>query len=270
MISVIMGTKCSEYRLNSLKRSVDSILNQTYKDFEFIICDNGSCDKALIWLDSKAKEDARVRLHRPLGIDTLQKKLNECIKISNGNFIARMDDDDVSNLNRFELQLQFLMNNREVNFVGSNILEVSVDGISVPRKLPKFPTINDFKFTQPYIHPTLIFRKEVFEDVGLYSESNWKESCEDYDLLLRIYEFGMIGANIQETLLEYSIYNSQEKKKRYKYRINEFLVRVKHFYKLKKLHLWFLYALKPLIVGIIPLNFLVKLRKRYRSKGFFL
>lgn len=270
MISVVMGTKCGEDRLNSLKRSVNSILSQTYKDFEFIICDNGSCDKALMWLDSKAKEDIRIRLHRPLGIDTLQKKLNECINISDGNFIARMDDDDVSNANRFELQVQFLTNNMEVDFVGSNILEISVDGTSVPRKLPEFPTINDFKFTQPYIHPTLIFRKKVFEDVGLYSESNWKESCEDYDLLLRIYEFGMVGMNIQEILLEYSIYNSQEKKKKYKYRINEFLVRVKHFYRLKKLHIWFIYALKPLIVGIIPLDFLVKMRKLCRNKGIFL
>jgi glycosyltransferase EpsE len=261
MISVLMGVLCSKDRIEGMENAVRSILSQTYQDFEFLICDNGSCQEVQFLLDTLAAYDHRIHLLRPVNVNTLQKKLNVCFTVAKGEFIARMDDDDFSHPTRFEEQLSFLNQHPEIDFVGCNIMQVDENGSAGVRNMPMYPTVADFRFVLPYIHPALLFRRDAFLSVGGYSESKWRESCEDYDLLLKLYEQGRRGANIQQVLLNYSIVNSQHQRKPYRHRVNEAVTRYSHFHTLKKLPAWWPYVIKPLAVGLLPLSALARLKR---------
>jgi hypothetical protein len=114
------------------------------------------------------------------------------------------------------------------------------------------PSKEDFKFTQPFVHPTLMFRREALNVVGGYSEKKEQILCEDYDLLLRLYEKGLIGYNIQKELLEYTLPPFGKSSRRYKHRINETRTRYRRFKALGMLPRAFPYVVKPLIVGLMP------------------
>ena len=108
LISVIMGVYYRREDISFLERSVRSIQEQTFGDFEFLICDDGSTQQAQDFLDICALEDDRIRLIRGANLYTLPKKLNACLLHARGLYVARMDDDDWSDPLRFEMQLQSL------------------------------------------------------------------------------------------------------------------------------------------------------------------
>ena len=265
-ISVIMGVYGQNSDTSMLKRSVQSILTQSYRDFEFLICDDGSCQEVRTVLDNIAFEDSRIKLLREGEKYTLPQKLNYCLKFSVGRYVARMDDDDYSLPERFERQLQVLIKHPEISFVGSNV-NLLRNGLFVgERFLPPFPTKEDFLFVQPYIHPTLMFRKTAMDSVKGYSERSKQILCEDYDLLLRLYEKGFTGSNIQEVLLHYTIPSKGKDKRRIKHRINEVVTRWERFRALDLLPGAFPYVLKPLVVGLIPAKIRTEIKDRRNQK----
>ena len=75
------------------------------------------------------------------------------------------------------------------------------------RILPEYPTVHDFLFVQPYLHPALLFRKEPLRVIGGYCTDRRCDGCEDYDLLLRLYQAGYVGSNLQEPLLLVTVLN---------------------------------------------------------------
>ena len=99
-ISVIMGIYYNRLGLDYLERSIQSIRNQSFSDFELLICDDGSSSEAKNYLDQLQLEDHRIRLIRPGDAYDLAKKLNVCLKEARGTYVARMDDDDFSWPNR--------------------------------------------------------------------------------------------------------------------------------------------------------------------------
>lgn len=206
LVSVLMGVCYRRKDLGLLKRSVESVLNQTFTNFELLICDGGSSDEAIHLLDSLANDDHRIQLVRDNRIPTdLAHKLNVCLHYARGDLIARMDDDDFSAPERFERQVQYLESHPDIAFVGCNVT-LQIDGKWVGNRIfPEYPQVRDFCFTQPFIHPTLMFRREIMLDVNGYSEDKYCLLCEDYDLLLRLYEQGLKGANLQERLLDYMV-----------------------------------------------------------------
>lgn len=251
LVSVIMGIKYQKENLDVLKRSVLSILNQSYNNIEVIICQNGSNLLANQWLQEIARKDHRVRIVDGNGADTQTKKLNRCLKVAAGVFVARMDDDDYSYPKRIELQVRFLSQYLSYDFVGCWIKEI--DGPKeMIRKLPQTPQLSDFRITLPFVHPALVFRRDTLCKVGGYSESRMQEGCDDYDLLLRLYTLGYVGANLPEVLLNYSVVSSQLKHRPYRLFINEFLTRIVRFKDLGLLPKWLIWAIKPLIIGLIP------------------
>ena len=166
VISVLMGVYYRKTDTALLERSVRSILEQTFGDFEFLICDDGSTAEAASLLEDLATEDSRIRLIRVGTLFSLPQKLNACLAVARGKFLARMDDDDWSDHRRFEKQIHALETNPGAAFVGSNVL-LWRDGVCVgSRELPARPTIQDFLFVQPFIHPTLVFRAEALRAVG--------------------------------------------------------------------------------------------------------
>ena len=183
LVSVIMSVYNGE---KYLQEAVDSILNQTFKDFEFIIVNDGSTDKTREILASYNDPRVKIITKEHLGIS---KAKNKAIKSSNGKYIAIMDADDISLPERLELEVDFLDKNRDIGLVGSSFYVIDEKGKVVSTVLP--PTQN--KVIQERLlegncfgHSTVMMRREILENVGYYREE-FKYSL-DYDLYLRIAE----------------------------------------------------------------------------------
>ena len=267
-ISVAMGTLFRRDSLDLLRRSVDSILTQTVSDFEFLICDDGSTTEAVEYLNSVTEHDPRIRMVRPGSKTDLASKLNACLCEARGSYIARMDDDDFSLPNRFEKQLQVLNAEPDVAFVGCNVRLFQDEKLCGIRRLPEYPQIRDFFMTQPYIHPTLMFRREALETVNGYSEDTHQILCEDYDLLLRLYAKGYNGKNIQDELLDYTIPADGKSNRKLRHRWNESVTRLMRFKELGVLPKALPYVVKPLAVGMIPNRILLTIKKNQNEQLF--
>jgi len=143
-ISVIMGVYNGEHRVT---KAVESILNQDYEDFEFIICDDGSTDDSYYVLEMLSKQDNRIVLLKNSKNMGLAPTLNYCLKNARASYIARMDDDDWSHPERFKKQVKFLDENPSYGYVGCNI-GIKHDGQAIGfRKFPEKPIENDFLYT---------------------------------------------------------------------------------------------------------------------------
>lgn len=262
VISVLMGVFYRRESTALLQRSVESILAQSFADFELLLCDDGSSDAAKTLLEAYAAADKRVRIIRPGNAARLPVKLNACLREACGSFIARMDDDDDSHPERFEKQLAALAEHPDIAFAGCNV-NLICEGIPAgTRCLPAYPQIRDFYMTQPYIHPALLFRREALDAIGGYSEDSRQLLCEDYDLLLRLYAKGYRGMNLQEALLDYSIRADGKSGRSMRHRLNEAVTRYERFKELGVLPRALPYVVKPLAVGLIPERLLSLIKDR--------
>lgn len=267
LISVIMGTYYRRDETTLIKRSIQSILDQSYANFEFLICDDGSTPEAIKVVDSFAEKDSRVRPIRPGRKYHLAEKLNACLAQAKGEFIARMDDDDHSHPERFEKQMDYLMTHRETSFVGC-VAGLERDGEIIGlRRLPENPIVRDFYFAMPFLHPTLIFRKQALEQINGYSEHPRCVGCEDYDLLLRLYGKGLVGSNIQVPLFTYTLSSLSSEKRGMLLRWNEVKTRYVRFRALRRLPEALPYVIKPIIVGLLPRQLLEHLKANIRRRG---
>ena len=267
LVSVLMGVYYRREDTDLLKRSVESILNQSFSDFELLICDDGSRKEALQLLDGYAERDGRLRLIRPGDKLDLASKLNTCLRCARGAFIARMDDDDCSHTDRFKKQLEQLESHEEIAFVGCNVTLVCQGEPLGTRALPEYPEIRDFYLVQPFVHPALVFRREALEAVNGYSESPRQILCEDYDLLLRLYAAGFRGMNLQEVLLDYTIPATAKGSRTMRHRWNEVLTRYDRYRELGILPSAAPYVVKPLAVGLIPEAILKKIKRKGIGNG---
>lgn len=258
-LSIIMGVY-NEKNTSQVKKAINSILNQTWNDFEFIICDDGSDKSFSDWLCSYCKKDKRIRFIRNKQNAGLAVTLNHCLKIASGDYIARMDADDISVPERFEKQIYFLEKNTEYAMVGSNAQLIDEENIWGRRVMPEKPEKKDFLKNSPFIHPSMIFRTEALRQLHGYSNQNYALRTEDYELFMRAYSMGMRGYNLQECLVLYREDKNAYKKRKYRYRICEYHVRKKGFQSLGIYKGNFRYVVKPLIVGLIPKRIL-RLRK---------
>ncbi len=249
-VSVIMGVYNCPAR-EMLTRAVDSILNQTFTDFEFLICDDGSTNDTLQWLHEIAAKDSRITVIESGENRGLALALNRCLEQAQGAFIARQDADDYSALTRLQAELDFLKAHINVAFVGTDCFVYDSNSIYGEWHRPEYPTKEDFLFNSPFIHGTTMFRREVFDKCGAYRLIGKCHKYEDYDFFMRAYAEGFQGANINQLL--YTFYS--EEKKNFvsrKMRFDEYLVRKEGFkrlgYGLNQYH----YVLKPLALILVP------------------
>lgn len=261
MISVIMGVyNCKNTVL--LNKSVDSILNQTVSDFEFLICNDGSSDKTLDELKKIAKKDSRIKILTYDNNMGLHHALNTCLKEAKGEYIARQDDDDLSKPERLKVQLEFLDEHQEYAMVGTCADVFDDEGMWGEFLVPEAPKKEDFLWNSPFMHPTMMMRKTALLSGGGYREAKETRRCEDYDLFMRLYAKGYRGYNIQEKLYYYRIARDEKSKHRpMKYRIDEMIVRFRGYKDMNMLVKGVPYILKPVLVGIIPRNILNRVKK---------
>ena len=170
-VSVLMPVYNGEHYL---REAVESILDQTFTDFEFIIVDDGSTDNTWQILQSYAASEPRIVLVRNETNVRVARSLNKGLGLARGEYIARMDADDVSLPERLAKQVAFLDESPDVGVVGCAIHVIDADGS--PMRIVRYPTMHalllwSLCFSTPIAHPTVVFRRAVVERVGGYDDA---------------------------------------------------------------------------------------------------
>lgn len=262
-ISVIMGIyNCSI----TLSEAIDSILEQTYSNWELIMCDDGSSDNTLDvaqeYLEKYPEKIILLRNSKNMG---LNKTLNKCLKYATGDYIARMDGDDISLPARFENEVRILDEHPEFAIVSSPMIYFNESGDWGKGNSEEYPVNETFVSGTPFCHAPCMVRKEAYEAVGGYSTSPMTLRAEDYNLWFRMYAEGYKGYNLQEPYYKMRDDMNAYSRRKFKYCINEAYVRLTGYKMLKLSPKYYVYALRPIIVGLLPKCIYMKLHHKKRS-----
>ena len=204
LVSIVMPIYNSETYLDE---AILSIIHQTYQNWELLVINEfGSNEEGKRIINRYAAIDSRIRLiqnSKRLGI---AESLNEGLRQAKGEYIARMDGDDISLPKRIEKQIEFMEENKDILLCG---VQVEVFGSEKwDWKLETDPARirTDALFYSPCVHPTILFRRDVINKYNVFYNKDYKAS-EDYDFFTRILEFGEI-ANLKEVLFKYRLYGT--------------------------------------------------------------
>lgn len=261
-ISIIMGVYNQKKR-EHLQLAVESILKQTFENFEFIICDDGSDPEYAAQVVELQQLDDRIRIIGGRINYGLAYALNDCVSHARGRYLARMDADDISHPDRLRRQYEYLESHPEISWCGCNAFLIDEKGTWGERRMPERPKPSDYLKYSPFIHPTVMFRRDVFEKNLTYSVEKDMLRCEDYELFMRLQANNRKGYNLQETLFYYREDMDSFYRRKMKYRISEAKLRYRGF---KNLHILFpagwIYVLRPLIGGVIPPQIIAGLKRK--------
>lgn len=201
LVSVIIPCyNCERY----VQQAVDSIINQTYSNLEILLADDGSNDGTNAILKRIAITDSRIKVIENESNLGIVETLNKLVKLSNGNYIARMDADDFSFPQRIEREVSLLENNPDVGICGCDAFIINENGKIVDKMIMPHSSkeIDAFKqVDSPFIHPNILIRSHIIKSL-LYRKEY--QSAEDYELWLRVLE-KTHGENIQSPLFCYRI-----------------------------------------------------------------
>jgi len=201
-ISVLMPVYNSE---KYLKEAIESILNQTFSDFEFLIINDGSTDQSVNIIESYG--DSRIRLIHNEQNQGLISTLNKGIDLSQGKYIERMDSDDISLPARLEKQFKLMEENEDIGICGT-LFQSFGNHNYIPNHPEDSELIKAHLVFGCYIgHPTVMIRKSIFKKYNLRYDNNFKHA-EDYELWTRVIKYSKF-TNIQEILLHYRSHDSQ-------------------------------------------------------------
>ena len=250
-VSVLMSVYNCE---NTVKKSIDSIVEQTFTDWELIICDDGSKDNTYKLVQEIAKEEPRIVLIKNDRNRGLSYSLNHCLKVAKGSYCARMDGDDLCDSRRFEKQVEFLDNNKEYAFVSTRMTRFDEHGTyQVPKSMESYsPTIKDFVKGSPFCHAPVMVRKSAYDAVSGYRDIPQTLGVEDYDLWFRLYAKGYKGYILQESLYHMFDGRGAAKRRTCRRRLNEAWVRRSGYRMLKIPIIFRVYIFKPILIGMIP------------------
>lgn len=242
-VSVLMGIYNCAY---TLEEAVNSIINQTFTDWELIMCDDCSTDNTLAVAQELAKKDSRIKVIKNEKNLTLAPTLNRCLEVASGKYVARMDGDDVCDPTRFEKEFKVLESHDCYAIVSCNMNLYDNGGIYRVIKYKEVPQKQDFITGSQFCHAGCMVRTEAIKAVNGYSESMDYKRVEDYDLWVRMYRAGYIGYNIQEPLYSMRDDRNALSRRTFESRKNEARV-VKNVYK------WFNMPKKNVIYVIVPI-----------------
>jgi glycosyltransferase involved in cell wall biosynthesis len=187
-----------------LRETIESILSQTYKDFHLLLVDDGSTDNSFQYLQSLDDPRVEVRQQKNLG---LCESLNHAIASVDSEFIARLDQDDLSLPTRLQEQINLLEQNPNYICVFSNVSRISETGreFGYYNLNPDQP-ISDYEQSiyGCIVHSTVCFRRQAFNKIGGYR--SFVYPVDDYDLLLRFWEYGKVAV-INKPLVKYRIHS---------------------------------------------------------------
>lgn len=187
LVSIILPTYNGADRINE---SIKSVLGQTYTNWELLVIDDGSKDNTKDVIENFTKSDLRIRYIKNENNLGLQKTLNKGIREAKGEYIARIDDDDIwCDPQKLEKQFEFLDKNKDYVLVGTGVIVVDESGKELFRYLVP---VSDYDIRERilgkncFVHSSVVFRKAVVLGLGGYGEGSDVRNMEDYDLWLRI------------------------------------------------------------------------------------
>lgn len=199
-VSVIMGIyNCAD----TLDEAIESIVNQTYTNWQMIICDDGSTDNTYEVAQKYVRQDPeRFVLIKNEVNQGLNKTLNNCLAIADGDYIARMDGDDISLPSRFEKEVEFLNTHPEFAIVSTPMIYFDETGDwGKTQKVIPVPNIKDFCYHTPFhCHAPCMIRREAYLEVGGYTVDPKLLRFEDCNLWFKLYGKGYRGYNLSEPL----------------------------------------------------------------------
>lgn len=264
-ISILMGIyNCAD----TLPQAIDSLLVQTYTDWNLILCDDGSAD------DTYAVAE-RYRRQYPEKVVLLKNEknmglnftLNRCLAAADGEYIARMDGDDISLPDRFEKEIAALEKHSDMAIVSTGMTYFDETGEWGRCDPIPFPQKRDFLKGTPFCHAPCMVRREAMEAVGGYTDDKRYTRVEDYDLWVKLYAAGYRGLNLAEPLYKMRDDRHAIARRKFRYRINEVRVRAKAV-RLLRLPLYgYLIALRPILVGLLPVGVYRALHKKRLNTG---
>lgn len=273
-VSVIIAAYNAE---NYIERAIKSFQNQTYQNYEIIVCDDFSTDKTVVKIKELMEKDKRiVLLQNKVNMKSAATR-NKCLEIATGEYVAIQDADDFSHSTRLNDQIKFLDNNPEYDFVSSKMirfderddvknLEIkTLDNQQTSHKTRYIisPENKDFLIGLPYAHGPTMFRKSALISVNGYRISNETVRGQDADLFMRLHANSSRGYNLNQPLYYYFEGKEAFKRKKFKYRIHAVIIRYKGFKAMGLLPKGYIFIIKPLLVGLIPVS-LLKIYKRNR------
>lgn len=229
LISVVMSVYNCE---STLMEALASIFNQTYTNWELVVCDDASTDGTGEVLRSAAKsvDDSRFIILTNKTNRKLAYSLNRCLGTASGQLIARMDGDDVSEPDRLERQVRFLNENPKVDLVGTATRWFNSNGLG---EVLQPETLEPDRWTYgksarvPFAHPTILARRSVFETVGNYTVSWRTERGQDVDLWFKFFAAGLVGRNLPEPLYRFREDAAAIRRRTPRARFGAFVTRVK-------------------------------------------
>ncbi len=223
-VSVIIGIyNCAA----TLQEALDSLYSQTFQNFEIILCDDGSKDDTYTVALRNQKEHSNIVLLRNARNMGLNQTLNNCLAVARGEYIARMDGDDISLPTRFEKEVRFLDEHPEYAIVSTPMIYFDEDGEFKRGTGGYEPTRNDFIAGRTFCHAPCMVRKEAYMAVNGYSVSKYLLRLEDQHLWLKMYKAGFRGYNLTECLYMMRDDKNATARRDYVTRRNEMLHRLR-------------------------------------------
>lgn len=249
LVSIIMGVYNGE---KTISDCIESVLSQTYSNWEFIICDDYSSDHTFGIIKQYQKKDNRIIVLQNSKNMRLAASLNKCLHYAHGKYIARMDADDRNMPKRLEKQVAFLESHPEYDMVGCNRIIFDENGELGIRRSIEFPDKNILVKDTPFAHPTIVMKKSVYDDLGGYTVSKATIRAEDLDLWFRFYEKEYSGYNLQEPLYLYREGIQDMKKRTLGAAVQTAKVYIAGYRRLQ--FPWYkrAWAIKPIIAAMLP------------------
>jgi glycosyltransferase involved in cell wall biosynthesis len=207
-VSVIMPAYNAE---KYVEKAVNSILEQSYTEFDFVITDDCSTDRTYEILCGLKDKDPRIRLFKNLKNSGIANTLNKCIEHAEGELIAVMHADDIALPKRIEVQRELLLENKELRAVGSHCLLINQHDEPIGTILPsadKYDVFLElFLKNIAFPHPSAMYWKAAFLNAGRYSSEY--DGLEDLDLWLKLLSQGCVFSNAPYQLMQYRIHGEQ-------------------------------------------------------------
>lgn len=212
LVSVVMATFNEPQSF--VEGAISSILNQTHHNLELLIADDSTKEETSQTIDEWAKRDSRIVVIRKEQRMGFVNALNTALDIAKGDFIARMDGDDFSLPDRFEIQLKYAQAHPNIDVFGGDLIIVDENNVEKSERL--YPTTpfaiwRRFLWRSPFAHPTIMFRRSII-DKGFRYNPEFKRA-EDIDFLFRLYKNGYRFGNTGVKLLRYRVVGDLQNKR---------------------------------------------------------
>lgn len=265
-VSIIMGVYNSE---KTVRDAIDSILNQTYTEWEFIICDDASSDNTYnILKEYYRRYPRKFTILKNSKNSKLSFSLNRCLKKATGYYIARMDADDISKPDRLEKQVNYLQSNKYIDLVGTSMQRFNQKGLNDIIFAVRNPDRYTLKKRTPFNHATIMAHRNVYKKLDGYTVSKLTVRSQDIDLWFRFYDNGFKGANLQEPLYLVREDIDAVKRRTANVRINGYLIHMRGYKLLGYPMHWYIERTIITILKILVPQQLIMLYRKYEKKKF--